>query len=77
MPAQAGLSGNINFLFIATQSEKILFRKNLINFNVLIKILVKCIIITGYSKVFSEKSSHVSVNLICSKCVYHKFREEK
>ena len=77
MPALPGLSGNINFLFIATQSEKILFRKNLINFSVLVKILVKCINITGYSKVFSEKTSGVSVNLICSTCAYRKFHEEK
>ena len=76
MPALPVPSGNINFLFIATQSEKIPFRKNLINFSVLIKILVKCII-TGYSKVFSEKSRGVSVNLICSTCAYLKFHEEK
>lgn len=78
MLALSGPSGNINFLLIPTERGKILFRKSLINFSVLITILVKCIIIiTGYSKVFGEKSSGVFVSLISSKSTYHKLLEEK
>lgn len=54
MLALPGTSGNINFLLITTVSGKILFRKSLINFSILITILVKYIIITVYSKVFGE-----------------------
>lgn len=69
MPALPGTSGNINFLLVTTESGKILFRKSLINFSVLIMILVKCIFVIGYSKVFGEKSCGVflSVSLVHSK----------